>query len=152
MFWSFYSYVFDSDALACYYQNLQFANFTIKVNSICGAGRNTRNLCPKFSSQGLALKTLSLRVAISKSQGPSSGILDVRVPVPGSWVSGSLVSGSQSSRIQGTRVPGPSVPSSRVSESRVSRSQGPGPRSQVLILDYVLLGRKTKAADQLFSL
>ena len=43
--------------------------FTIKVNTICGAGRDTRNLCRKFGSQGLALKILSPRVAYPRPQG-----------------------------------------------------------------------------------
>ena len=66
--------------------------FTIKVNSICGAGRDTWNLRHKFNSQGPALRILGLRVAISKAQGPISRVLCVRVP--GSWVSESRVSGS----------------------------------------------------------
>ena len=85
--------------------------FTIKVNSICGAGRDTKNLCHKFNSQSPALRILDLRVANPKSQGSSSGVLGVRVPVPGSCVSGSCVIGSWS-------------PRSQILESRVSESEG----------------------------
>ena len=60
--------------------------FTIKVNSVCGASRDTRNLRQKFNSQGPALKILDLRVAISKFQGPISR-------VPESQGSGFRVSG-----------------------------------------------------------
>ena len=66
--------------------------FTIKVNSICGAGRDTLNLRHKFNSQGPALRILGLRVAISKFQGPISRVLGVKVPclkLPGVGVSGS---------------------------------------------------------------
>ena len=72
--------------------------FTIKVNSICGAGRDTWNLRHKFNSQGPALRILGLRVAISKSQGPISRVLGVRVPrlrVPGSQGTSSRVSGPE---------------------------------------------------------
>ena len=62
--------------------------FRIKVNSICGAGWDTRNLCYKFSSQGLALRILCLRVTSPKSQGPSSRVLGVKAPCPGYQVSG----------------------------------------------------------------
>ena len=71
--------------------------FTIKVNSICGAGRDTWNLRHKFNSQGPALRILGLRVAISKAQGPISSVPCLRVS--GSRVLGSLLSG--------LRVPGP---------------------------------------------
>ena len=80
--------------------------FTIKFNSIYGVGRDTRNLCHKFNSQGPYLRILGLRVASPKSQGPSSRVLGVRVPclrVTESWVSGSRVSGSQGPRSQGPR-------------------------------------------------
>ena len=129
--------------------------FIIKVNSICGAGRDTKNLCHKSNSQSPALRILDLRVANLKSQGSSSGVLGVRVPVPGSWVSGSRVVGSWStssqipeSRIPGLRVQGsqvsvsqgrgsqcPRVPGLRVAGFQVSGSQGcrvPGPGSQGL--------------------
>ena len=61
--------------------------FTIKVNSICGAGRDTRNLCHKFNSQGPALRILGLRVPTpsprdpvpgSISQGPNSSVPGLR--------------------------------------------------------------------------
>ena len=98
--------------------------FTIKVNSICGTGQDTWNLHHKFNSQGSALRILGLRVTISKSQGPISRVLGVRVPcprvpVPGLWESGSWVSGSQGPRVSGSRGPG----------SKVSGSQVPGLRS-----------------------
>ena len=56
------------------------SGFTIKVNSICGAGRDTWNLRHKFNSQGPALRTLGLRAAVSKSQEPISRVSGVRVP------------------------------------------------------------------------
>ena len=95
-------------------------------------------MCHKLNSKGPALRILGLGVASPMSQGPISGVLGVRAPVLGSWVSGSHVSGSQSPRSQ--------CPGSRVSRSRVSGSQGPGsqslrdlgPRSQVLIFDYAV--------------
>ena len=80
--------------------------FTIKVNSICGAGRDTWNLLHKFNSQGPALRILGLSVAYSKFQGPISGVLGVRVPC--------------------LRVPGLGSQSPGVSD----------PGSQDLILDY----------------
>ena len=58
--------------------------FTIKVNSICDASQDTRNLCHKFNSQGLALRIQGLSVASLKSQEPIFGVLGVRVSVPGS--------------------------------------------------------------------
>ena len=58
--------------------------FTSKVNSVCGVGRDTRNLCHKFNSQGPTLRILGLWIASPKSQGPSSRILGVRIPCPGS--------------------------------------------------------------------
>ena len=94
--------------------------FTIKVNSICGAGRDTRNLCHKFNVQGPALKILDLRVTNPKPQRPSCGVLGVRVPVLGSWVSESYVLGSQSPRFPGLRVSSLSIPGCRVSGSWVS--------------------------------
>ena len=96
--------------------------FTIKVNSICSAGRDTRNLRHKLNSQGTALRILGLSVTSCKSQGPNSRVLGVRVPclrVPESRVSVSQVSGSQDPGSQGLRVSGPG--------------------SQVLILDYAIL-------------
>ena len=72
--------------------------FTIKVNSICGAGRDTWSLRLKLNSQGPAVRILGLRVAISKSQGPISRVLGVRVPrlrVPGSQGTSSRVSGPE---------------------------------------------------------
>ena len=64
--------------------------FTIKVNSVCGASRDTRNLCQEFNSQGPALKIRGVRVAIPKfqrpisrvpeSQGSSSESQDLRIP------------------------------------------------------------------------
>ena len=42
--------------------------FTNKVNSICSAGWDTRNLCHKFNFQGSALRILGLRVASPKFQ------------------------------------------------------------------------------------
>ena len=108
--------------------------FTIKVNSICGAGQDTRNMCHKFNSQGPALRILDLRVVNSKYQGPSSGIVGIRVPVLGSWVSGPCVLGSQSPRSQIPRVPGPGSQGPRVSSlsvlwSWISGPQGPGSQS-----------------------
>ena len=144
MFWSIYSRPKFSTRMP--YLFIIKICVTIKVNSICGAGRDTRNLCHKFSSQGPALRILDLRVANSKSQGSSSGVLGVRVPVPGSLVSGSCVIGSWSPRSL--------IPESQVSESeglefqcprvpdlRISGPKGPG--SEVLILDYApLKGKK----------
>ena len=82
--------------------------FTIKVNSICGAGRDTRNLCHKFSSQGPALRILGLRFTSLKSQGSSFRALVVKVPCPGfqgpsSQSPWSRVSGSQRLGPQGLR-------------------------------------------------
>ena len=77
--------------------------FAIKVNSIWGAGRDTRNLCHKFHSQGPALRILVLMVANSKSQGRKSKVPVIQfqgsvsqIPsslIPESGVSGSQVSG-----------------------------------------------------------
>ena len=67
-------------------------------------GQDTWNLHHKFNFQGPALKILGLRVTISKSQGPISRVLGVKVPgrrVPGSRVAGLRVSGS---RVSGLRV------------------------------------------------
>ena len=83
--------------------------FTIKVNSICGAGGDTRN-------QGL-------RVASPKSQGTSSRVLGVRVPcfrVPESQGPGFQSPGSQRPRVLNLRVPILRVPGSRGLGSRVS--------------------------------
>ena len=82
--------------------------FTNKVNTICGAGRNTRNLCHKFNCQGSAFRILGLRVVSPESQALNFRVLSVkvlcpRVPVPGSWVSGSRVPGTQSPRLLGPR-------------------------------------------------
>ena len=85
----------------------------IKVNSVCGAVRDTWNLRHKFNSQGPALRILDLRVG--------HNFTDVRVPE--SWVSGSRVSGSQVSGSWGLRSQDP-------------RSRASSPGSQVLILDY----------------
>ena len=78
--------------------------FTIKVNTICGAGRDTRNLCHEFISQGPALSILSLRAVSHKShfQGPSSRVRGVKFPRP-------RVPNSQSPRVPGSRfwVSGP---------------------------------------------
>ena len=78
--------------------------FIIKVSTICGAGRDTRNLCLKFNSQGPALRILGFMITCSKFQGPSSRVLGVtvlcsRVPGPGSWVSRYRVPGFQSPRV-----------------------------------------------------
>ena len=120
--------------------------FAIKINSICGAGRDTWNLHHKYNSQGPALRILGLRVIVSKNQGHISRILGVRVPcsrvqVPGSRVSGSCFSVSQSPRVRRLRVPGLRVPRIRVPGfkvlgSRMSGPRVPGSEPQVLILDY----------------
>ena len=78
--------------------------FTIKVNSICGAGQDTRNLCHKFNSQGPALR-----------------ILGHRDPVPGSWVPMSHGRNSRVLYFQGPVSQGP----------RVLGCLVPGPRSRV---------------------
>ena len=57
--------------------------FTIKVNTICGAGQDTRTLCHKFNSQDPGLRILGSSVASPKSQIPCASVL-----VPGSRVSG----------------------------------------------------------------
>ena len=112
--------------------------FTIKVNSICGTGQDTWNLHHKLSSQDPARRILGLRVASSKSQGPICRVLGVRVPCPRVPVPRSWVSGSQSPRVLGLSVSGSRASGSWVSGSwgRGLKSQGPGPGSQVLILDY----------------
>ena len=102
---------------------------SIKVNSIFGAGWDTRNPCHNFNTQGPAVRILGLRVAILKSKGASSRVLGVRALCP---------------RVPDSRVPSLRVPSSQVLDFNVSGSQGPGsrvsgsqgPRSQVQILDY----------------
>ena len=115
MFWSIYSRPqFSTQKLQLFIIKICF---TIKVNSISGAGLDTRNLCHKFNSQDPALRILDLRVANPKSQGSSSGVRGVRVPVLGSWVSGSCVLGFQSHRFQ--------LPRSRVSGSQDLKSQCP---------------------------
>ena len=88
--------------------------------------QDTWNLRHKFNFQGPALRILGFGVAISKSQGPISRVLGVKVPCPRVPVPWSWVSGSQAPRIPGLRVLG----------SQVSGFRVPGPRSQVLILDY----------------
>ena len=83
--------------------------FIIKVSTIYGVGRDTKNPCHNFNSQGLALRILGFRVICPKFQGPISRVLCVRVPCP------------------------------RFPESQGHGSQGPGSQglgSQVLILDY----------------
>ena len=80
--------------------------FTIKVNLICGAGQDTKNLCHKLNSQCPVLKIL--------------GVLEVtsaRDPVPGSWVSRSQFRGPG---CQGLVSQGPRVPESLVLSLRVS--------------------------------
>ena len=103
MFWSIYSRPKFSTQMPQLF--IIKICFTIKVNSICGAGRDTRNLCHKFNSQGPTLRILDLRVANPKSQGPSSGVLGVRVLC--------------------LRVLEPQVPDSRVSRSQGIKSQCP---------------------------
>ena len=81
--------------------------FIIKVSTICGAGRDTRNLCHKCNSQGPALRILCFRVTCPKFQQLSCKALGVRVPcprfpVPEYWVSGYCA--------QGIRIAGPWVP------------------------------------------
>ena len=105
--------------------------FTIKVNSVCGAGRDIRNLCHKLNSQGPALRILCLSVA------------SPRDPVPGSWVSRSQFQGPE---CQGPVSQGPRVPSPRVSDpgSQGSRSQGPwsrvsGPDFRLRHSEYALI-------------
>ena len=95
--------------------------FAIKVYSICGAGQDTWNLRHKFNSQGSGLRILGLRAAISKSQGPISRVMCVRVSVPGSWVSASRVPESQVSGCQGLVSQGPVSLGPGVSESQVPR-------------------------------
>ena len=114
--------------------------FAIKVNSIYGAGRDTRNLCHKFSYKGSALRILGLRVTSRNSNGPSSGVLGARVSCP--RVLGVRVPDSQGTRSQSSH--GPRVFRSQVSGSRASRSQNPGSGSQVLILDYDNIGNMPK--------
>ena len=96
--------------------------FAIKVNSICGAGRDTWNLRHKFHSQGSALRILGLRVAISMFQRPISRAVSERPSsrVPCFWVPGSRVSGSWDLRSQGprSRVSGPDIWLSQKIDSR----------------------------------
>ena len=82
--------------------------FTIKVNSVCVAGQDTKNLCHKLNSQCPVLKVL--------------GVLEVpsaRDPVPGSWVSRSQFQGPGCLGLvsQGPRVFGPRSQGLRVSGS-----------------------------------
>ena len=131
------SQVFDLDALAFCYFVIKIC-FTIKINSICGAGQDTCNLRHKFNSQGPALRIMGLRVAISNSQSPSSRALGVRVPcsrVPESWDTAPQSPRSQGLRVLGLRFPGLSVPVLRVLKSRVLDLRVSDPGSQVLILD-----------------
>ena len=79
----------DSDALALLL--LLSKCFTIKVNSICGAGRDTWN-CVTSS----ILRVLLSGFWVSGSRFPSP-----RDPFPVSWVSGSHVSGSWDLRVLG---------------------------------------------------
>ena len=81
--------------------------FTIKVNSICGAGRDTRNLCHKFSYKGSALRIFGSQRHKSQFQG-------IQFQGPGCQGLMSQVLGCQ----------GPRFPGYRVSEFWVSRSQG----------------------------
>ena len=109
--------------------------FTIKVDSIYGAGPDTRNPCHKFNSQGPALRILDLRVSIPKPQRPSCRVLGVRascprVPVPRSWVSG-----FQSPESQGLTVPQSRVSGFQGLRVLVSNLRVKDPGSQVLILD-----------------
>ena len=104
--------------------------FRIKVNSVCGVGWDSRNLCHKFNSQGLALRILGLRVASPKFQGSSSRVLGVRipcskVPVPGFQFQGPVC---QSPRVPESQSPSLRVPGLRVLGLRVLglRNQGPG--------------------------
>ena len=120
--------------------------FTIKVNSVCGAGRDSRNLCHKFSSQGPALKILGLRVASPKFQGPSSGVLGVRV----------LYLRVSDCRVLGLRVlhSGSQVSGSKVSRSRAKKESAyvsfcnkllaPHPTHNKFSLFLKLLGNKNK--------
>ena len=85
--------------------------FTIKVNSICGAGRDTWNLCHKLNSQDPV------------SQGHNSQVPGTHFQGPGCQ---GPMSQSPSFRGLGVRVPCPTVPRSQASGSRVSESQGPG--------------------------
>ena len=103
--------------------------FIIKVTTICGAGRDTRNLCHKFSSQGLCFQ--------------ESGFQGNMSQVPGAYF--------QSPVCQGTVFQVPRVPGSRVPGSRVSGSQSPGSQSpghQVLILDYA--ARNLRLTKEIF--
>ena len=56
--------------------------FIIKVSTIYGVGRDTKNPCHNFNSQGLALRILGFRVICPRFQGPISRVLCVRVPCP----------------------------------------------------------------------
>ena len=67
--------------------------------------------------------------------GPSSKVLGVRVPVPGS-----CVPGSETPRVPGLRVLVLRIPGSRVSGSWASESQGPKSWDSGPILDYVFIG------------
>ena len=115
------SQVFDLDALAFCHFVIKIC-FTIKINSICGAGQDSWNLSNKFNLQGPALRVLGFRVAISNSQGPVSRFLGVRAPC--------------------SRVPESQGPGSKSPRSQTPRSQGS--RSQVSVSDFKLCRRKSK--------
>ena len=90
--------------------------FTIKVNSVCGAGRDTR--------------ILRLRVTSPKSKGPSSRFLGPGVLLHSPLFWGPRVSGSH---VSGSQVPALSVPGVRIVGSRSA-----SPKSWVLDLDFRL--------------
>ena len=129
MFWSIYSRPkFSTQVPQLFIIKICFI---IKVNSICGTGRDTRNLS-QVNSQGPALMILGFSVASPKSQGPSSGVLSVRVAFLESQVSGSRVSGSQTPRVldpwsKSPVYQGPGVSSLRVPDLRVPGSLVSGP-------------------------
>ena len=105
-------------------------------------GQDTWNLSQKFNSQAPALCILGLRAAISKSQGPISRLVGVRVQE--SQGLGFQSPGSQGLRVLVQRSQGPrsrvSCPDFRLCSSgswvsgsqspRVSGFRVPGPRSQ----------------------
>ena len=88
--------------------------YTIKVNSVCGASRDTRGLCHKFNSQGPSFRILGVRVASPNFQGPKSRILNVRLLCPR----------SQSHSFPGLRVLGPGSQGLRVAGLWVSGYPG----------------------------
>ena len=87
--------------------------------------QDTWNLRHKFNFQGPALRILGLGVAISKSQGPISRVLGVKVPCPRVPVPGSQDPGSQGPGVPGLRFQGP-------------RSQVSGPDFRLCKLNIVL--------------